>query len=131
MTMQGVWARMKEELLYNRFNTIEMSVEELMIFIWRYFISYCNNRRICSANCGLPPMVKRRRYYESLNHIYGTDYVYLVCCQIYYLTHSNHYNMDCFFENYNFQTHNISTVKSLPLNKFFPLHLPLSNYNFQ
>lgn len=25
-----------------------------------------NNRRICSANGGLPPMVKRKKYYEGL-----------------------------------------------------------------
>lgn len=44
----------------------EMTIEELKTLIWRYFISYWNNRRICSANEGLPPMVKRQRYYESL-----------------------------------------------------------------
>lgn len=64
---ESMWARMKEELLYGRYNTKEMTVEELKILIWRYFISYWNNRRICSANSGLPPMVKRQRYYQSLN----------------------------------------------------------------
>ena len=63
---ESMWARMKEELLYNRHNTEEMTIEELKTLIWRYFISYWNNRRICSANEGLPPMVKRQRYYESL-----------------------------------------------------------------
>lgn len=29
-------------------------------------IGYWNNRRICSRNGGLPPMVKRQRYYHSL-----------------------------------------------------------------
>ena len=29
-------------------------------------ISYWNNRRICSANVGLPPMIKRQQYYDSL-----------------------------------------------------------------
>ena len=29
-------------------------------------ISYWNNRRICSANGGLPPIVKRQQYYDSL-----------------------------------------------------------------
>ena len=29
-------------------------------------IIYWNNRRICSSNNGLPPMVKRQRYYASL-----------------------------------------------------------------
>lgn len=64
---ESVWSRMKEELFYGHYNTKEMTVEELKILIWRYFISYWNNRRICSANGGLPPMVKRQRYYESLN----------------------------------------------------------------
>lgn len=63
---ESMWARMKEELLYDRHNTEEMTIEELKTLIWRYFISYWNNRRICSANEGLPPMVRRQRYYESL-----------------------------------------------------------------
>ncbi len=29
-------------------------------------IEKINNRRICSANGGLPPMVKRQQYYASL-----------------------------------------------------------------
>ena len=62
---ESMWAGMKEELLYNRHNTEEMTIEELKTLIWRYFISYWNNRRICSVNEGLPPMVKRQRYYES------------------------------------------------------------------
>ena len=41
-------------------------IEELKPLIWRYFISYWNNKRICSANEGLPPMIKRQRYYDSL-----------------------------------------------------------------
>lgn len=63
---ESMWARMKSELLYGRYDTEEMSIEELKVLIWRYFISYWNNRRICSANDGLPPMVKRQRYYDSL-----------------------------------------------------------------
>ena len=64
---ESMWARMKEELLYGRHDTERMTVEELKTLIWRYFISYWNNRRICSANEGLPPMIKRQRYYESLD----------------------------------------------------------------
>lgn len=41
---------MKEELIYGRHDTERMTVEELKTLIWRYFISYWNNRRICSAN---------------------------------------------------------------------------------
>lgn len=64
---KSMWARMKSELLYGRYNTEEMSTEELKSLIWRYFFSYWNNRRICSANGGLPPMVKRQLYYQALN----------------------------------------------------------------
>ena len=63
---ESMWARMKSELLYGRYDTEEMTIEELKALIWRYFISYWNNRRICSSNDGLPPMVKRQRYYDSL-----------------------------------------------------------------
>lgn len=64
---ESMWARMKTELLYGRYDTEHMTTEELKVIIWRYFISYWNNRRICSANGGLPPMVKRQRYYDSLD----------------------------------------------------------------
>ena len=66
---ESMWARMKEELIYGRHDAERMTVEELKTLIWRYFISYWNNRRICSANEGLPPMVKRQRYYKSLDAI--------------------------------------------------------------
>lgn len=66
---ESMWARMKAELIYGRHDTERMTVEELKTLIWRYFISYWNNRRICSANEGLPPMVKRQRYYESLDAV--------------------------------------------------------------
>lgn len=63
---EAMWARMKEELLYDRYDTKKMTIEELKTLIWRYFIIYWNTRRICSANGGLPPMVKRKQYYDSL-----------------------------------------------------------------
>ena len=63
---ESMWARLKEELLYGRYDTTAMTVEQLKTLIWRYFISYWNNRRICSANGGLPPMIKRQQYYDSL-----------------------------------------------------------------
>jgi transposase InsO family protein len=63
---ESFWARMKEELFYSRNRKSEnYTIEELKTMIWRYFMSYWNNRRICSANDGLPPAVKRRRYYET------------------------------------------------------------------
>ena len=63
---ESMWARMKSELLYDRYEPEKMMVEELEVLIWRYFLSYWNNHRICSANGGPPPMVKRVRYYSSL-----------------------------------------------------------------
>ena len=65
---EAMWARMKEELLYGRYDTKQMTIEELKTLIWRYFIIYWN-RRICSANGGLPPMTKRKKYYESLGQV--------------------------------------------------------------
>lgn len=66
---ESMWARFKEELLYGRYDTSKMRVEEVKTLIWRYFISYWNNRRICSANEGLPPVIKRQQYYASLQDV--------------------------------------------------------------
>ncbi|WP_347561897.1 integrase core domain-containing protein [Clostridium sp. E02] len=63
---ESMWARLKEELLYGRYDTSKMTIIELKTLIWRYFISYWNYRRICSTNGGLPPMIKRQQYYASL-----------------------------------------------------------------
>lgn len=62
---ESLWARFKEELIYGRFNTEKMPMDEVKSLVWRYFMSYWNNRRICSSNDGLPPMIKRKRYYEK------------------------------------------------------------------
>ena len=63
---ESMWARMKEELFYSRGDKSEnYTIEELKTMIWRYFMSYWTNRRICTANDGLPPAVKRKRYYEK------------------------------------------------------------------
>ena len=64
---ESQWARMKEELFYSRnIKSTDFTTDELKVMIWRYFISYWNNRRICSSNEGLPPMVKRERYYATI-----------------------------------------------------------------
>jgi transposase InsO family protein len=63
---EAIWGRMKEELIYGRYNTKKMSMEAVKSLVWRYFMGYWSNRRICSAIGGIPPAVKRRRYYESL-----------------------------------------------------------------
>lgn len=63
---ESMWARMKDELFYSRnLKSTQFTVKELKVIIWRYFISYWNNRRICTSNNGLPPMVKRKKYYDS------------------------------------------------------------------
>ena len=62
---ESIWARFKEELLYGRHDTEKMTIAELKTLIWRYFMSYWNNRRICSANGGLPPAIKRQRFYAE------------------------------------------------------------------
>lgn len=63
---ESLWARFKEELLYGRYKTEKMTMAQVETLVWRYFMSYWNNRRICSANGGLPPMVKRKMYYDSI-----------------------------------------------------------------
>ena len=65
---ESMWARMKEELFYGRIRTENYKVEELKEMVWRYFMSYWNNRRICTAKGGLPPMVKRQKYYASIEN---------------------------------------------------------------
>ena len=62
---ESMWAKMKCELFYDRIAPENMTVEQLKALIWRYFISYWNHRRICSANGGLPPTLKRLRYYAA------------------------------------------------------------------
>lgn len=65
---ESIWGRMKDELFYSRNRKSEdFTKEELKTMIWRYFMSYWTNRRICTANGGLPPAVKRRRYYKKLS----------------------------------------------------------------
>lgn len=62
---ESMWARMKVELFYSRNDKPEnYTVEELKTKVWRYFMSYWNNRRICSANGGLPPAFKRYLFYH-------------------------------------------------------------------
>ena len=64
---ESIWARMKEELFYNRGRRSEnYTIEALKTMVWQYFMSYWSNRRICSAIGGIPPAVKRRRFYSAL-----------------------------------------------------------------
>ncbi|MDR1558999.1 MAG: IS3 family transposase, partial [Clostridiales bacterium] len=60
---ESMWGRAKEECFY-KYNTSRMRASEVKSLVFRYFMSYWNNRRICSANGGLPPSVKRARFYS-------------------------------------------------------------------
>ena len=61
---ESMWARFKEEKLYKT-DTSKMSMGDVKSMIWRYFYSYWNNRRICSAIGGMAPMTKRKLYFDS------------------------------------------------------------------
>jgi transposase InsO family protein len=64
---ESIWARMKEEVFYNRnIKSESFTIDELKTKVWRYFMSYWSNRRICSSIGGLPPAVKRQRFYDAL-----------------------------------------------------------------
>ena len=63
---ESMWARMKNELFYSRGRrSTDYTTEQLKTMIWRYYMSYWNNRRICSSIGGMPPAEKRRRYYSD------------------------------------------------------------------
>ena len=63
--MESAWGRFKEELIYQT-KTKEMSMKQVKMMIFRYFMGYWNNQRICSAIGGLPPSCKRYAYFNSL-----------------------------------------------------------------
>ena len=64
---ESMWARMKEELFYSRGDKSEKyTMRELKTMIWRYYMSYWANRRICTANGGLPPAARRKLYYDHI-----------------------------------------------------------------
>ena len=55
---ESIWTRMKEELFYHRDRKTEhYKIEELKFMVWRYFMSYWSNRRICSSIGGLPRFI--------------------------------------------------------------------------
>lgn len=63
---ESMWARFKEELLYGRYDMEKMTMSERKPLIWRYFMNYWNNRRICFSIGGLSPVEKSSRYYEQM-----------------------------------------------------------------
>jgi len=62
---ESMWGRFKEEKLYKT-DTANMSMAQVKSMVWRYFYSYWNNRRICSAIGGMAPMSKRNHYFQNI-----------------------------------------------------------------
>lgn len=62
---ESMWARFKEELIYGRYKTEKMSIEEVKQLVWRYFMSYWNNRRIFTRNGGQPPAEMRKLFFKT------------------------------------------------------------------
>lgn len=61
---ESMWARGKEEIkaLYD---IKKMTCEQIKLVVFRYYLGYWNNRRICSAIGGVPPLMKRGAFYEK------------------------------------------------------------------
>ena len=64
---ESMWGRFKEEKLYKT-DTSKMSMTEVKSMVWRYFYSYWNNRRICSAIGGIAPVTKRNLYFSNISN---------------------------------------------------------------
>lgn len=63
---ESMWGRMKEEVFYSQNDNPEnYTTSELKTMIWRYYMCYWSNKRICTANNGLPPAIKRKLYYDG------------------------------------------------------------------
>lgn len=62
---ESMWARFKIEAIYGRSNTKNMTMEQVKSLVFRYFLGYWNNRRICHAIGGLPPALKRKHFFEA------------------------------------------------------------------
>ena len=64
---ESMWARMKEELFYSHEDKPEnYTMKDLKTMIWRYYMSYWANRRICTANGGLLEADRRKLYYDHI-----------------------------------------------------------------
>jgi len=61
---ESMWARGKNEIMAC-YDLKKMTCEEIKRLVFRYYLGYWNNRRICSAIGGMPPMVKRGAFYEK------------------------------------------------------------------
>ncbi len=59
---------MKVEI-FSIYNPKKFTSKEMERIIWNYFTDYWNNRRICTANDGLPPAIKREAFYLKQNDL--------------------------------------------------------------
>ena len=66
---EAMWARFKEEFLYDRYDKIKMAYDKMIQKIWRYFIGYWNNHRVCSAIGGITPAMKEQEYLRNLGMV--------------------------------------------------------------
>ncbi len=57
---------MKSEFFYGRLDPEHLTIEVLKTMVWRYFMTYWNRCRICSANGGLSPLLKPQRFFAAL-----------------------------------------------------------------
>ena len=71
---ESMWGRFKEEKLYKT-DTSKMTMAEVKSMVWRYFYSYWNNRRICSAIGGMAPMTKRKMYFQGIDSDVDSDMI--------------------------------------------------------
>ena len=61
---ESMWGRGESEISAI-YNTCKLTCEELKRLLFRYYMGYWNNQRICSAIGGMPPALKRAAYYEN------------------------------------------------------------------
>ena len=69
---ESMWARAKVEKFYN-FDTSKMPMEVVKRLVFKYFMGYWNNRRICSAIGGMPPAMKRAQFYAQQAYAQRAD----------------------------------------------------------
>lgn len=63
---ESIWGRFKVEAIYGRYNTKLMKMADVKNLVFRYFMGYWNNRRVCSAIGGVTPALKRQRFFDHL-----------------------------------------------------------------
>ena len=62
---ESLFGRFKVEAIYSRYKTETMPMEAVKALVFRYFMSYWNNRRISSSIGGIPPMELRKQYFQK------------------------------------------------------------------